>query len=173
MSPNLDLYFPPSHDLKSLIVVDISTYPVNFTIVNPTVEITPPSFLKKNLTFATSAINIFNSNLLGLTCIGCDRVDLPDGIWKIKYSVAPANDNFVERTFIKVDVLKRRYENAFLCTDITECDGDVKENKLDALDQIEIYINGAIAAANQCNNILAMKLYNIADKMITNFLKKC
>jgi hypothetical protein len=41
------------------------------------------------------------------------------------------------------------------------------------IDQIEVYINGAIAAANQCNNILAMKLYSIADKMITNFLKTC
>lgn len=169
----LDLNFFDTHDLKTLGVVDTSRYPSNFTIINPTIEITPPSFEKKNITFHTNAFNIYNSNTLSLTCGACDLADLPDGIWYIRYSISPAATNFVERSFIRMDKLKSRLEEIFLCTDITECDGNVKWEKLNSIDQIEVFINGAIAAANQCNNILAIKLYNVADKMITNFLKTC
>lgn len=173
MSPKLDLYFPNTHDLRTIGIMDISIYPSNFTIINPTIEIFPPSFKKVNLIFHTNSLNIFNSNILGLTCGNCDVANLPDGIWKVIYSVAPAMNNFVERTFLRTDAIKARMEEVFLSTEITECNGDVKDDKLDAINQIEIYIEGAIAAANKCNNILSMKLYNVADKMITNFLKMC
>lgn len=172
MKPKLDLYFPNTHDLKTLVIVDTSSYPTNFSVINPTIEITPPSFLQKNLVFHTNSFNIFNSNTLELSCGTCERVDLPDGIWEIKYSVAPAYDNYVERTFLRVDILKASMEELFMHTEITECNADIKDEKLDAINQIEVYIEGAIAAANKCNNILAMKLYRVAERMIKN-LKSC
>lgn len=173
MQPKLDLHFPNTHDLKTLGIVDISMYPSNFTVSHPTIEIIPPSLTQKNLRFHTNALNIFNSNHLGLTCGTCGYTELPDGIWYVKYSIAPAAENYVERTFLRIDKLRTRLEDVFMCIDIDECNTTVKEDKLEWVDQIEVYIQGAISAANKCNNSKAMKLYNIASKMIENLLKKC
>lgn len=173
MEPKLDLFFPDTHNLKTLAIVDVSQYPSNWNIKNPTIEITPPSFTKKHIPFSVQSLNIYNSNSVGLTCGTCDYVNLPDGIWYVKFSVAPAVDNYIERSFLRIDNLKVRMESVFMCVDMEECDADVKWEKLQIIDQIEVYIEGAIAAANQCNNPLAMKLYEIASKMITNLLKKC
>lgn len=169
----LDINFHNTHNINTLGIVDTSRYPSNFTIINPTIEITPPSFDKKNIVFHTNSFNIFNSNTLGLTCGNCEYTPLPDGIWNVKYSVAPAAENFVERSFLRVDSLKAKMEKVFLSTDMTECDGNVKWQKMQEINQMEIYIEAAIAAANKCNNILAMHLYTIANKMINNFLKRC
>lgn len=173
MIPTLDLHFPNNHSLKTLAIVDISSYPSNFTVKNPTIEITAPSFPKKNLFFHTNSFNIYNSKVLDLSCGTCEYTELPDGIWTVKYSVSPAATNFVERTFLRVDKLKVRMEEVFLKVDIDQCDSNIKWQNLELINQIETYIEGAIAAANTCNNIMAMKFYTIASKMITNLLKKC
>lgn len=171
MKPNLDLLFPDTHNLKLLAVVDISSYPKGFRITHPNLEVTPPNFERVHLSFSPGGMNLYNSHNLGLTCGDeCDLIDLPDGIWSMKYTIPPVADNYVEKTFLRVDQLKVRLERAFLCTNIDECDSDVKYQDMKRIDQIWFYIQGAIAEANQCNNMMAMKLYKLADGMITKFL---
>lgn len=69
--------------------------------------------------------NIFGSDTLGITEAGCKQ-PLPDGIYKLKYSIAPAYANYVERTIMRVDRLQEKFDNAFLQLDMMQCDSALR-----------------------------------------------
>jgi hypothetical protein len=77
----------------------------------------------------------------------------------------------LERTFIRTVKLEQKFGRAFLKTDLVQCNQDVKTENMKVLDEVWFYIQAAIAAANQCNNLLAMNLYQLANTMIDNFLR--
>ena len=161
--PNLHLIFPDTHSPHLLGVADASYYPT--TPINPTIEITPPNTRKMVMPFAVGGMTTYNSNDLGITCEAdfCSLVTLPDGIWEVKYSIAPSHEHNNTFKFIRVYNLNRRFEVAFLKTDLKECDTNVKEQDKEILDQINYFIQGAIATANDCNYTRAMELYHEAD----------
>lgn len=168
----LDLFIHSTHSTQLLAVGDNSIYPGNFVITNPTLEITPPSLNKANLSFSPKNLNLFNSVDLNIKCEG--QSDLPDGIWKLKYTISPSHTYFVEKQFIKVDVILRDYQLAFLKTDLNSCDVSISESDKKELQNIYNYIIGAIAAANDCNYTKAMEFYSIARKKLDKFNKtKC
>lgn len=171
--PKLDLLFPETHDAKSLLIADISVYPSPFSIINPTIEITPPSFPTKTLTFVAQAFTVYDSQSLGITCpdLDCDKIDLPDGIWNVKYSITPAYQFFVTKSFLRINKLMERFDKVFLKLEFMQCDMAIKEEDMEILNTIETYINGAVAAANNCLDVLAMKLYSKASKQIDEFVK--
>ena len=170
--PQLNLLFPETHDAKSLLVADISVYPNPFTITNPTIEITPPGFNKKVLSFTAQGFTVYNSMTLGITCSGedCSTIDLPDGIYYVKYSITPAYNYFVNKSFLRVNKLQERFDKVYLKLDFMQCDQAIKQEDREVLETIQMYINGAIAAGNNCLDTLAMKLYNKASQYITDFL---
>src|SRR5688572_19115909 len=92
-----------THDFKTLGVLDTSWYNPDIKIETPTIEILPPGY-----TFAASpffmigALNVYNSNGLGITKASCEEelVQLPDGIWKVKYSICPNDKLFIEKFFL-------------------------------------------------------------------------
>ena len=172
-SPALDFTIVDTHNVLSLAIADISFYPTNWVVQNPTYEITPPSFPKATVTFTPSEVLFLNSNNLNITCVSTPALlsPLPDGIWKIKQSITPAIDFNIEHSFLRTTQIEQKFGNAFLKTDLIECNQDVKIEQMKVLDEIYFYIQAAIAAANQCNYILAMKLYGYANKMLDNFIK--
>ena len=166
----LDILVVPTYTSTLLSVVDASTYPVAPPVTSPTIEITIPGFGKVVLPFHINSTNIFNSALLGLTCNDCNLLPLPDGVYHLKYSVAPAYENFVERSIMKVDQLQEKYDEAFMKLDMMECDLAIKRQQKVNLSSIDFMIQGAIAAANNCAIDEANKLYNQASKMLNNFM---
>lgn len=172
-SPILDFTIVDTHSTQMLGIADISFYPTNFTIVNPTYEITPPSFPKATVTYAVGEVLFLNSNTLNITCVSSPLLltPLPDGIWNIKQSVAPSIDNNIDHSFLRTTEIEQKFGKAFLKTDLIECNQDVKLEQMKVLDEIYFYIQAAIAAANQCNYILAMKLYKNANTMLDNFIR--
>jgi hypothetical protein len=175
-SPILDFAVVDMHNTLTLGVADVSFYPENFNVVNPTFEITPPAFVKATVTYTVGNLNVFNSNTLNITCVSSvdQLVDLPDGIWTIRQSIAPAINYNLERTFMRTTLIEQKLGKAFLKTDITQCNQDMKIEEMKIIDQIYYYIQASVAAANQCNNILAMNLYRAANTMLDNFLAdKC
>ena len=167
----LDIIVPPSYSTLLLAITDASIYPDSPPIVSaPTIEIEVPNFGKKVLPFLTLETNIFASDTLGITEDGCKQ-PLPDGIYRLKYSVAPAYANYVERTIMRVDKLQEKFDNAFLRLDMMECDGAIRTQASVDLNTINFFIQGAIAAANNCAEQEALKLYNQASNMLDKFLK--
>lgn len=171
--PILDFTIVDTHNPLTMGIADTSFYPENFVVVNPTYEITPPSFLKAAVPYEVHEVLFINSNTLNITCVPTPALltPLPDGIWTIKQSIAPPINWNVEKKFLRTTNIEQKFGKAFLKTDLIECNQDVRYEQMKILDQIYFYIQAAISAANQCNYILAMKLYNYANKMLDNFTK--
>tara|TARA_R110000782_G_scaffold74248_3_gene148418 strand:- start:1878 stop:2441 length:564 start_codon:yes stop_codon:yes gene_type:complete len=167
----LDILVIPTYSVLSLAIMDASTYPDDPPIVSgATIEITVPSFGIVTLPFYVGELNLFNSSNLGISEIGVSE-PLPDGIYYIKYSIAPSTINYVTKTIIRVDQLQEKFDEAFMKLDMMECDRAIKTQSKVDLNSIYFFIQGSIAAANNCAVIEANKLYRQADNMLNNFIK--
>jgi hypothetical protein len=168
---NLDIVVVPTYNINTLSVVDASTYPNDPPVVtNPTIEITVPGFDVVNIPFNVNNFNIFTSSSLQITAAGVNQ-PLPDGVYHFKYSIAPAYENYVEKSFMRVDKLQQRFDEAFMKLDMMECDRAIKTQAKVELNSIYFFIQGAIAAVNNCAIVEANKLYNQASKQLDSFMK--
>lgn len=172
MVSKLDFNIIDTHSFKTLGVVDTSWYNPDISIETPTIEILLPGYtLAVSPYFLPKSLNIFNSNTLGLTKASCEEelVDLPDGLWKIKYSICPNNILFVEKFFLKTDKIQCKYDKAFLSLDFSNISGNQEKKKREDLAEIEVFISGAIAAANNQNSKLSSDLYKKANSLLSKF----
>ena len=96
---------------------------------------------------------------------------LPDGVYYLRYSVTPAYINYVERTIIRVEKLQEKFDNAFMKLEMMECDLAIRRQQKVNLNSIYYFIQGSIAAANNCAVDTSNKLYTQADNMLNNFIK--
>lgn len=162
-----------TNDQKTFAVLDISKYPTGFTPINPTMEITVPGFLPKQFTFTPSSLQVYNSDVLGITCDTCELAILPDGIYKVKYTMTPAYQYFIEKSFLRTNQIYAKLDKLFLHLEFMQCDLAIKEEEKRMLDSIEFFIEGAKAAAHNCLEKEALKLYKQANKMIEDYEKRC
>ena len=175
----LDLNVESTHNIKTLAIADMSFY-AN-TPSGATLEITPPNFTKVTIPFHFNEVNVYNSNTLKLSSvIDPDLLGpLPDGIWKLRYSIQPASTTFIQRKFFRTNAIECKYQNIFLSVDLfADCSTESSyclpnsnkyKNKIDKIKEIELMINGAISAANRGEDDYAMMLYKRADSLLTNF----
>lgn len=167
----LDILVIDTHNSKTLGVADISTYPDSPPVQSPTIEITIPGFGLVSIPFTPKDFNVFNSGSLEITSPGDDLLPIPDGVYTLTYSVAPAFQNSVTKTIIRVDQLQESFDEAFMKLDMMECDGAIKKQSKVELNSIYFLIQGAIAAANNCAVDVSNKLYNQAKKQLEAFTK--
>lgn len=167
----LDILVIPTYNSKTLGIADASTYPAVPPVTAPTIEVTVPGFNKVVLPFNINDFNILNSASLGLSSVGDPLLPLPDGVYFLKYSVTPAYQNFVEKSIMRVEQLQEKFDAAFMRLDMMQCDLAIKTQQKVTLNSIYYFIQGAIAAANNCAIDEANKLYNQANKMLNNFIK--
>jgi hypothetical protein len=168
----LDILVIPTYNSLTLGIADASTYPESPAVESPTIEIIVPGFSTVVLPFNINDFNIFNSTSLGITSVGDTLLPLPDGVYSLKYTVAPAYLNFVDKSIIRVEQLQEKFDNAFMQLDMMQCDLAIKRQSKVELNSIYYFIQGAIAAANNCAVDTANKLYNQANKMLTNFINQ-
>jgi hypothetical protein len=72
---------------------------------------------------------------------------------------------------MRVEQIQEKFDGAFMKLDMMECDRAIKTQAKVDLNSIYFFIQGAIAAANNCADVEAIKLYNQADMMLNNFIK--
>ena len=167
----LDILVIPTYNVTTLGVADASVYPTNPPVVSgATIEITVPGFGTFFKPFSVNDFNIFTTSNLGISPVGVDQ-PLPDGVYRLRYSVAPAYINFVEKSIMRVEQLQEKFDGAFMKLDMMECDRAIKTQAKVDLTSIYFFIQGSIAAANNCATQDAMRLYNQADMMLDNFLR--
>lgn len=168
---NLDFLVVPTYNTLTLGVIDASVYPTTPpSVTSPTIEITPPGFDVAIIPFNVDDYNVFTSSNLGITAVGVNQ-PLPDGVYHIKYSIVPAYENFIEKSIMRTDRIQERFDEAFMKLSMMECDGPIRKQAKETLSSIYFFIQGAIAAANNCAIVEANKLYAQADRMLTNFMK--
>ena len=167
----LDILVIPTYSTFSLGVMDASTYPTDPpNVSSPSIKITVPGFGDTILPFDVNAFNLYTTANLGITEVGSEQ-PLPDGIYRLRYSVSPANVNYVEKTIMRTEKIQEKFNRAFLQLDLMECDGAIKTQSSVTLNSINFFIQGSIAAGNNCAEYEANKLYTQADNMLNNFLK--
>jgi hypothetical protein len=170
----LDFLVIPTYNVQTLGIADASTYPPAPPVSSPTIEIDVPGFGLVSLPFNINDFNIYTTASLGITSVGDPLLPLPDGVYYIKYSVAPAYENFVQKTIMRVDQLQEKFDSAFMKLDMMECDAAIRKQQMVDLNSIYYFIQGSIAAANNCAVDTANKLYNQANKMLNQFIaNKC
>jgi hypothetical protein len=167
----LDILVLPTYNVLTLGIADASTYPDDPPIVvSPTIEITVPNFGLVVLPFVVNDFNLFNSASLEITEVGINQ-PLPDGIYKLRYSIAPAYENYVDKTIMRTEKIQEKFDRAFLQLDLIECDRAIKTQSSVTLNTINFFIQGSIAAANNCAEYESNKLYTQANNMLDSFLK--
>jgi len=166
----LDFLVIPTYNLETLGIADASTYPVSPPVSAPTINIDVPTFGLVSLPFNINDFNIYTSTSLGITAVGDPLLPLPDGIYNITYSVAPAYVNFVQKTIMRVDQLQEKFDSAFMKLDMMQCDAAIRKQQMVDLNSIYYFIQGSIAAANNCAVDTANKLYNQANRMLNQFI---
>lgn len=167
----LDILVIPTYSSTTLGVADASTYPTDPpSVSSATIEISVPGFGTVFKPFSVQDFNVFTTSNLGITEVGVVQ-PLPDGVYRLKYTVAPAYENYVERSIMRVEQLLEKFDNAFMKLDLMECDRAIKTQSKVVLSSINFFIQGSIAAGNNCAENEAVRLYNQADTMLNNFIK--
>ena len=164
----LNIQVVPTYTTYTISIQDISTY--DSTPTSPTLRIVAPG-VDVSIPFVPETINTYNSTTLGLTPVGAETTSIPDGIYYLTYSIAPAESNYVTKTFMRTDLIQEKFDNAFMKLDMMECDLMIKKQQKVVLDSIYYFIQGSIAAANNCAVDTATKLYNQAENMLDNFIR--
>jgi hypothetical protein len=168
--PVLNILVVPTYNTFTLGIVDASVYPTGFVITSPTILITPPGFDAVSLPFVPNEFAVYNSTTLGITELTDELVPIPDGVYYFTYSVAPAYLYSVEKSIMRVDRLQERFDEAFMKLDMMECDQAIKTQAKVDLNTIYFFIQGSIAAANNCAILQSSKLYETAYKMLSHFI---
>lgn len=167
----LDFLIPPTYSTKLIAINDISVYENDPPIVDaPSLEVSIPGFDTIEIPFVPTELNILNSTILGITDSGEDP--LPDGVYIFRYSVTPADTSYVEKTIMRVERLQEKFDAAFMKLDMMTCGETLKKQQKVSLDTIYYFIQGAIAAANNCATDTATQLYMKADKLLYNFSQR-
>lgn len=168
---SLDIVVLPTYNVYNMAVVDNSTYPTDPPVISsPTIQITVPNFGLVTLDFEEQETNVFNSTDLGITVAGSECA-LPDGIYTIHYSIAPHySPYYVEKTILRVDKLQEKFDSAFMQLDLMECDKAIKDQSFKNLMSIYFFIQGAIAAANNCATVKSEQLYSLADTSLDRII---
>jgi hypothetical protein len=164
----LDILVLPTYSVETIGIADISVY-VSPPIA-PSINVTPPGFPSIELPFVPDDFNVFNSAILGITPIDQALQPLPDGIYFFRYSNAPAYLEYVDKSIMRVDRIQAKFDLAFMRLDMMECDGAIKTQASVTLNTINFFIQGSIAAANNCAQEESYKLYRKADSMLDKLI---
>lgn len=167
----LDILVVPTYNTLTLAIADASTYPDGFTISSPSLEIEIPGLGSTVVPFVPNDFNVFNSSTLSITEVDEDLQPIPDGLYTITYSVAPAYTNYVTKNIMRVEQLQEKFDEAFMKLDMMECDTAIKKQQKVDLNTVYFLIQGSIAAANNCAIDVANKLYLQAAKQLSYLTK--
>ena len=169
MATTLDILVINTYNVQTLGIADNSVYDIAITA--PTIDITVPGNPVVSLPFTPNNLNIFNSTTLALTPVGEPLQPLPDGVYFLKYSIAPSATYNVEKSIMRTAAIQEKFDSAFMKLDMMECDLAVRTQSKVTLNTIYYLIQGSIAAANNSAIDTANKLYAQANKMLDNFIK--
>jgi hypothetical protein len=169
----LDFLITPTYSTKTIGITDVSTYENDPpTVTTPTLEVSIPGFDTITVPFVPESLNVLNSTVLELTEVGEEEQPLPDGVYVFRYSVDPSDSVFVEKTIMRVEQLQEKFDAAFMKLDLANCSDKITKQQKVSLDTIYYFIQGAIAAANNCATTEAVELYQKADKLLYNLTER-
>jgi hypothetical protein len=167
----LSLEVPTVMNSCILRIVDTSVYSSLVPLTCPTLNVTVPGFAYSNQIDVTPG---FTENLtacdLQLQTVNCGTkyVDIPDGIYIIKYSVSPNDQVYVEYNHMRVTQAMNKYYKILCEVDANACEPPLKvKQRLEELRLIKMYLEAAKSKVEFCHEPQkGMSLYNYALKLL-------
>lgn len=155
MNHVLSLEVPETLNACILRIEDTSVY-ANMPVVCPVLAVTLPGYLYST---EISVTENFSLNLtacdLGIQTLDCGStfVDLPDGIYIIKYSVSPSDTVYVEYNHLRMTKTLQKYKKVLCAIEVSGCEPapDIKE-KLKRVRMIHDMLEAASAQVEWCHH---------------------
>lgn len=111
---------------------------------------------------------------LGVQKEQCDSVTvaLPDGVYIIRYSVAPNDQTFVEYNHLRVTQILTLYYKTLNDIGLKECEpSSIQKELIEELQYIRTLIDGAVAQVEYCGDVeKGMSMYNYALKKLNKLV---
>lgn len=152
-------------------IFDTSVYSDLIPVTCPTLNITVPGFgYSVQLETTENFVDTITACDLGLQTTDCGtvNVDIPDGVYVIKYSVSPNETVYVEYNHMRITQALNKYYNVLCDVDVNACDPPFKiKQKLEELRLIFMYLQAAKGKVEFCHEPQkGMSLYNYAMKLL-------
>lgn len=167
----LSLDIPDTLNINVLRVVDTSVYSTDLAVACPTLQILVPGYTDPvQVTMVTGGETIITACSLGIQSTNCGTLqsELPDGIYVIRYSVAPNDKVYVEYNYLRVTAAMNKYYNIFCNINLSGCEPlSPEKEKLNKLRLLRSMLDGAKAKVEYCHNAdQGMAIYNYASKQL-------
>jgi len=175
----LSLDIPDTLNTCVLRIQDTSTYDPTMTPGSLTLQVLAPGYTNAGNYYPVS-IN-FSLNLtacdLGLQLTNCSTVrnSIPDGVYAIKYSVAPNTDVYVEYNHLRISAALDKINSILCCLDVPNCE-PVKpiKDKLQELNLLTMMLKAAKARVEYCHNPKqGMDMYTYVMNKLTKLSCSC
>jgi hypothetical protein len=170
----LSLEVPTVMNPCILSINDTSIYADIVPVTCETLNVTVPGFSYSNQINVTAGFTeILTACDLQLQTVNCGEtyVNLPDGIYIIKYSVSPNELVYVEYNHLRITQALVRWNKAMCNLDLAACEPTAKvQERLERLRIIRMYLDAAKAKVEFCQEPQkGMTLYNYAIKLLNKF----
>jgi hypothetical protein len=167
----LSLEVPTVLNTCVMTVMDTSVYTDLIPVVCETLAITVPGFAYSvELPVTYGFIKNVTACDLGIQTADCGSsyVDIPDGVYVIKYSVSPNDQVYVEYNHMRISKALSLYNKVLCQVDVNACDPPfIIKEKLEALRMIFMYLQAAKSKVETCHEPQkGMSLYNYAMKLL-------
>jgi hypothetical protein len=170
----LSLEVPTVMNPCILSINDTSIYSTLVPVTCETLNVTVPGFSYSNQIDVTAGFTQILTGCdlqLQTTNCGTSYVNLPDGIYIIKYSVSPNDVVYVEYNHLRITNALIRYNKALCNLDLAACEPTVKvQQRMEKLRVIKMYLDAAKAKVEYCLEPQnGMSIYNYAIKLLDKY----
>ena len=175
----LSLDMPNTLNTCILRVVDTSTYDPSLTPGSLTLDILAPGYTNP-VTYYPSSTE-FNLSLtacdLGLQTTNCTfvRNAIPDGVYAIRYSVAPNEYVYVEYNHLRITAALEIIQKILCCLDVPNCEPiQPLKDKLRELNLLQTMLEAAKAKVEYCHTPSeGMAMYTYVTGKLTKLACGC
>lgn len=176
MVSKLQVDYQDSNNPKTFRLVDDSEYNPKIPVINGRLEITPPGFSYSQIFDVKPYFSMaLNASILGIlkTKSVSLLADLPDGIYHIKYSIAPNAELFVEYDYFRTVKLMDKYSRIVCGLLDKKLDYTVRE--FDDIKKEILWIHQLIDASKYKVEICdeaekGLNLYNEAGHILNKYI---
>lgn len=176
MISKLQVDYQDSNNPKIFRLVDDSEYNNKIPVQNGLLEITPPGFKYAQVFSVKPYFNmVLNASILGILKTKSYKLlaDLPDGIYHIKYSIAPNSELLVEYDYFRTIKLMDKYSR-IVCA-LLDKKRDYTVREFDEIKQEILWIYQLIQSSKYkieiCGeNEKGLDLYNEAGHLLNKYV---
>jgi hypothetical protein len=153
---NLSLEIPDTNNINVFRIFDTSLYVENVGTNCGLLQITAPGFNTPVSIDVLPQFNlVLNACTLGIQTAYCTEYcnPLPDGIYTIRYSVAPNDKVYIEYNYLRLTQTYNKYFNSLAALEIAACEPDVEtKDKLKELQLIKGFLDAAKVKVEYSHN---------------------